>query len=731
MSFFRRKSSAGGNGVPGAASVSDNNGNAAGPGMAAIGGSDAQIRLRSDGADKFYGFYDYGNTCYANSILVALFYCKPFRECILQYPNPSPTYRAGAAGETPLFPGSAKRYGVKPDVLKAQLVNNTLIAQTLATYNANSSGNSTNSNNANNANGNAGTGPNQMSPASLSNLNSATAAGGTQSGLSQANSGSAANAPTVPASLPAVVNSLPPPTNARVVASGEQLFLERNKLELDTSHAAEYGMEESLFTCLKDIFTAITASPQQVGACSPKRFIEVLRRENELFRSSMHQDAHEFLNYVLNQVVEHVDAYHREHGGAIEPSSDHHTDAGLANGGDADAMTTKVDPSKWVHSLFEGTLSSETKCLTCENVTSREEIFLDLSIDLENNSSVTACLTNFSASEMLCAKNKFHCDMCHGLQEAEKRMKIKQLPRILALHLKRFKYTDDWQRLAKLFHTVKYPYELRVKNTTEDVADPDRLYELYAVVVHIGSGPYHGHYVAIVKTEGHGWMLFDDENVTPVSDVFVRRFFGDEPGQASAYVLFYATVNSTERREYGAAWSASTATAPTATGFRAPDSATDLDIVREAPEMAGGETNGVQKEHTPPPVPAAEQKPTPPAPPEPSQPRAGQSSPISSRGTTRARTQALPRMPSAAANAAANSSSTGVASASAAATATAPIDTEMKRSMSTITKSRSRTSSLWGKKSASGDGANGNTSDGDAAQQPRGLRRLSSIMRRD
>ena len=141
------------------------------------------------------------------------------------------------------------------------------------------------------------------------------------------------------------------------------------------------------------------------------------------------------------------------------------------------------------------------------------------------------------------------CDNCGGLQEAEKRMKIKRLPRILALHLKRFKYTEDLQRLQKLFHRVVYPYHLRLFNTTDDIEDPDRLYELYAVVVHIGGGPYHGHYVSIIKTEDRGWLLFDDEMVEPVDKSFVCNFFGDRPGLACAYVLFYRETTLEEVRK--------------------------------------------------------------------------------------------------------------------------------------------------------------------------------------
>lgn len=139
-----------------------------------------------------------------------------------------------------------------------------------------------------------------------------------------------------------------------------------------------------------------------------------------------------------------------------------------------------------MHRLFEGVLTSETRCLTCETVSSRDEAFLDLSIDIEQNSSVTACLRQFSASEMLCQKNKFFCDGCCDLQEAEKRMKIKKLPNVLALHLKRFKYQDDLQKYIKLTYRVAFPMELRLFNTADDTDDPDRLYELYAIVVHIG-----------------------------------------------------------------------------------------------------------------------------------------------------------------------------------------------------------------------------------------------------
>lgn len=313
----------------------------------------------------------------------------------------------------------------------------------------------------------------------------------------------------------------------------KQAFIAGPHIRMEYSNFDQYGMPESLFTGLKDMFEAVMTHQSRLGIVTPAKLLEILRRENETFRSPMHQDAHEFLNFLLNEVVDQVESYSKN----TNIVRDH-------------AMNSDYSTS-WARELFEGTLTSETRCLTCENTSQRDEPFLDLSVDLEEHSSVTSCLRSFSQEEMLCERNKFHCDKCSGLQEAEKRMKIKRLPRILALHLKRFKYMEELGRMQKLFHRVVFPYTLRLFNTTDDAEDPDRIYELYAVVVHLGSTPFHGHYVSIVKTKDKGWLLFDDELVLPVDKSYVQNFFGGDPkNPATAYVLFYQeTTEEAVRKE--------------------------------------------------------------------------------------------------------------------------------------------------------------------------------------
>ncbi len=97
-------------------------------------------------------------------------------------------------------------------------------------------------------------------------------------------------------------------------------------------------------------------------------------------------------------------------------------------------------------------------------------------------------------------------------------MRVKKLPQILALHLKRFKYVEQLNRYTKLSYRVLFPLELRLFNVSDDAVNGDRLYDLVAVVVHCGSTPNRGHYITVVKSHGF-WLLFDDDIV----DVSVYR----------------------------------------------------------------------------------------------------------------------------------------------------------------------------------------------------------------
>ncbi|KZT22663.1 cysteine proteinase [Neolentinus lepideus HHB14362 ss-1] len=393
---------------------------------------------------KQFGLENFGNTCYANSVLQALYFCSPFRDLVIQYPDSA----------APVYP---------------------------------------------------------VSP------------------------------PASPSPSPTASAAAPQPTLGRRPPTGSNT---QRKFSTSSLPNGNTDGPPTLFSALRSLFLYISKNPADKGTVAPRAFIDKLKELNELFRSTMHQDAHEFLNYLLNKIVEEMEDDRQT--GAVANGNGHVEDLSTS-------ITTlsSISPrthhshsgaQTLVHRLFEGVLTSETRCLTCETVSSRSESFLDLSIDIEQNSSLTACLRQFSASEMLCQRNKFFCDSCCGLQEAEKRMKIKILPPILALHLKRFKYQESLGKHIKLSYRVAFPFELRLFNTVDD-AEPsaDRLYELFAVVVHIGNGPHHGHYITIVKSRAK-WYVFDDESVDVIKESDIPKYFGENSAGA-AYVLYYQAAD--------------------------------------------------------------------------------------------------------------------------------------------------------------------------------------------
>lgn len=235
--------------------------------------------------------------------------------------------------------------------------------------------------------------------------------------------------------------------------------------------------KETLLSCLADLFYSIATQKKKVGSIAPKKFIARLRKEKEEFDNYMQQDAHEFLNFLINHINEVILAERgqQKNANSSSPSSSNNSQFGnvkancMPNGTSDHSNNGQPQEPTWVHEIFQGILTSETRCLNCETVSSKDEHFFDLQVDVDQNTSITHCLRCFSNTETLCSDNKFKCDNCCNYQEAQKRMRVKKLPMILSLHLKRFKYMEQYNRHIKVSHRVVFPLELRLFNTVQSL----------------------------------------------------------------------------------------------------------------------------------------------------------------------------------------------------------------------------------------------------------------------
>uniref|UniRef100_A0A453IYV5 ubiquitinyl hydrolase 1 n=1 Tax=Aegilops tauschii subsp. strangulata TaxID=200361 RepID=A0A453IYV5_AEGTS len=63
-------------------------------------------------------------------------------------------------------------------------------------------------------------------------------------------------------------------------------------LEYYANNKSASDGEENMLTCLADLFSQISNQKKKTGVIAPKRFIQRLKKQNELFRSYMHQVIH-------------------------------------------------------------------------------------------------------------------------------------------------------------------------------------------------------------------------------------------------------------------------------------------------------------------------------------------------------------------------------------------------------------------------------------------------------
>lgn len=475
--------------------------------------------------EKVFGLENFGNTCYCNSVLQALYHTTPFREYIYSLVPSDRPPRLDTPGKTPHHTKSIERSNVhrtdQHSPSSQSSVHQKSGFDAFRSKFSRSGGSQNNENAALNASPESFHPPNiKQIPHNGEYVTSTTPVVGFLEDPIDGNpiylSPSGENTANSVLSGSYDSNGNGENENESLIEVRKRKALLRGPIiNADHGYHDTYNREESLVTALKDLFDSIGENKSLTGVASPYRLVEILKQENDMFRSSMHQDAQEFLNFLLNKLVEEESEF-----------------------------TSKV-PGLSARGLFSGELTNEMRCMFCETVTRRNEAVYDFSLDTVSNTSLYNCLKKFSSHEVLGGANKFFCDVCGSHQEALKCMKVRKAPRMLILHLKRFKFSEAEQKNTKLLDRVLYSRYLRLPATTDDCETPEKLYELTSVIIHLGGGPYQGHYVVITKT-ANGWLLFDDEIVDRVDESFVFKFFGEENSMATVYLLIYQEISEEE-----------------------------------------------------------------------------------------------------------------------------------------------------------------------------------------
>lgn len=205
------------------------------------------------------------------------------------------------------------------------------------------------------------------------------------------------------------------------------------------------------------------------------------------------------------------------------------------------------------HKVFFGRHNSEVTCDKCNATSVTEEEYSSISLDFKKQAkkkkkalpevktaipNVHECLRAYTAPEPL-SPDQYKCRSCEAPRQATKRVRIRKLPAILCIHVKRFgmKITNSGINQEKYEGKIDFPLVLDMSPYTtnpmsNDSREPSKfVYDLECVVVHQGENAHQGHYFAFCRQDNK-WFRFDDEIVSATTTEDVMR--------QEAYLLFYS-----------------------------------------------------------------------------------------------------------------------------------------------------------------------------------------------
>ncbi|EZA47138.1 hypothetical protein DMN91_000380 [Ooceraea biroi] len=225
-----------------------------------------------------------------------------------------------------------------------------------------------------------------------------------------------------------------------------------------------------------------------------------------------------------------------ELGQRLSDSHSDSTDSGIQSvGGEETSTYTSL-----IHRVLGGECQITYQCAQCDTSSRNTDKFRDLQLcfpeEIQENQEVSVqdLINYYLTPEKLTGENKYRCDKCTKLCDAQRIITILQAPAHLILTLKHFRYDFDSRLRTKLRHKVVYndTIQLPVSAVPCTVAET---YHLYAAVVHSGYSMDYGHYFTYACDSKQNWYKFNDSFVTQTT---FEDFKSLKPPD-TPYILFY------------------------------------------------------------------------------------------------------------------------------------------------------------------------------------------------
>lgn len=208
---------------------------------------------------------------------------------------------------------------------------------------------------------------------------------------------------------------------------------------------------------------------------------------------------------------------------------------------------TEIGSSDLIPDHFQGL--TETNLVGkqgCTHSRASTQPFLVLNVGIKGKRNLQASLEAFTKGELLTGANMPECDICAAKVPTESMQRVRHLPNVMVISLRRFEYSIEANRRYKLTEKFTFPMQINLKLIATEADLPESYYEyrLQGVIIHQGSAES-GHYYSLVRTAA-GWLKCNDEEVTDFDekDIEKEAFGGLLQGKSQvlehcAYLLVY------------------------------------------------------------------------------------------------------------------------------------------------------------------------------------------------
>ena len=285
---------------------------------------------------------------------------------------------------------------------------------------------------------------------------------------------------------------------------------------------------------------------------SPYSFKEKLSQENPLFKGIQANDSKDLINFLLER-------FHLELNEPRKDQNSNKVDNYVINQNDQlneNKMLNifihefKLKYNSIISHLFYGMIETKSQCQKCRNIKYNFQVYSFLEFPLEqvnkycfnkgkrqnynNNKNpdvdLYECFEYNRNLELMTGDNQMYCNICNSTQDALYGTQIYSAPNYLIINLNR-------GRGAVYECKVNFPEQLNLLNFITYKKE-NTVFELYAVISHLGPSSMSGHFVAYCKRrkdENFKWYLFNDAIVSECKNK-------EEYRNGMPYILFYKTT---------------------------------------------------------------------------------------------------------------------------------------------------------------------------------------------